>query len=110
MLPTSLRARDGNGATAASGSGIQRAATWSPLRWPQPGIESRLVVRCRRRFRGGLLTDGNRVTWEYPRRSPDGDQLDIVEVMEVRDGLIAAHRVYWGWLGMSMLLRGEHSR
>ena len=64
----------------------------------------------RRRFRGPLLTDGNRVTWEYPRVSPDGDQMDIVEVMEVRDGLIAAHRVYWGWLGVGMLLRDEHGR
>jgi hypothetical protein len=64
----------------------------------------------RRRFRGPALTDGNLVTWEYPRRSPDGDQMDIVEVMEIQDGLIAAHRVYWGWLGVGMLLRGEHGR
>ena len=64
----------------------------------------------RRRFRSALLTDGSRVTWEYPRCSPDGDQMDIVEVMEVRDGLIAAHRVYWGWLGVGMLLRDEHGR
>jgi ketosteroid isomerase-like protein len=64
----------------------------------------------RRRFRSGYLTDGRRVVWEYPRVSPDGDQMDIVEVMEVTDGLIAQHRVYWGWKGVGMLLRGEHSR
>ena len=64
----------------------------------------------RRRFRGPALTDGSLVTWEYPRRSPDGDQMDIVEVMEIQDGLIAAHRVYWGWLAVGMLLRGEHGR
>lgn len=64
--------------------------------------------RQRRRFRTGFLTDGSRVTWEYPRESPDGDQMDIVEVMEIRDGLIAHHRVYWGWLGMNMLTSGEH--
>lgn len=62
----------------------------------------------RRRFRTGFLTDGARVTWEYPRESPDGDQMDIVEVMEIRDGLIAHHRVYWGWLGVNMLKSGEH--
>lgn len=62
----------------------------------------------RRRFRTGFLTDGARLTWEYPRESPDGDQMDIVEVMEIRDGLIAHHRVYWGWLGMNMLKSGEH--
>ena len=64
----------------------------------------------RRRFRSGLFTDGRRVIWEYPRESPDGEQMDIVEVMEVRDGLIAAHRVYWGWSSVAMLVSGEHSR
>jgi len=62
----------------------------------------------RRRFRTGFLTDGARVTWEYSRESPDGDQMDIVEVMEIRDGLIAHHRVYWGWLAVNMLKSGEH--
>jgi ketosteroid isomerase-like protein len=64
----------------------------------------------RRRYRAGFLVDGSRLVWEYPRESPDGDQMDIVEVMEIRDGLIAHHRVYWGWVGMGMLLSGEHSR
>jgi ketosteroid isomerase-like protein len=64
----------------------------------------------RRRFRTGYLTDGTRLTWEYPRESPDGDQMDIVEVMEIEDGLIKRHRVYWGWTSVRMLLSGEHSR
>jgi ketosteroid isomerase-like protein len=64
----------------------------------------------RRRFRTGLLTDDSRVTWEYPRQSPDGEQMDIVEVMEIRDGLIAHHRVYWGWKSVGMLTRDEHGR
>lgn len=64
----------------------------------------------RRRFRSGLLTDGRRVTWEYPRESPDGDQMDIVEVMEIEDGRIKSHRVYWGWKGVGMLIRDEHGR
>jgi ketosteroid isomerase-like protein len=64
----------------------------------------------RRRYRAGFLTDGSRVVWEYPRQSPDGDQMDIVEVMEIRDGLIAHHRVYWGWVSVGMLMGGEHSR
>jgi ketosteroid isomerase-like protein len=64
----------------------------------------------RRRFRTGLLTDGTRLTWEYPRQSPDGDQMDIVEVMEVRDGLIARHRVYWGWYSVGMLLHDQRGR
>ena len=64
----------------------------------------------RRRFRTGFLTDGSRLTWEYPRAAPDGDQMDIVEVMEIQDGLIRHHRVYWGWVGVGMLLSGEHTR
>jgi ketosteroid isomerase-like protein len=64
----------------------------------------------RRRYRAGFLSDGARLTWEYPRESPDGDQMDLVEVMEIRDGLIAHHRVYWGWVGVGMLASGEHSR
>jgi hypothetical protein len=64
----------------------------------------------RRRFRSDLLTDGRRVIWEYPRRSPGGDQMDIVEVMEIERGLIRAHRVYWGWKSVGMLLRDEHGR
>jgi ketosteroid isomerase-like protein len=62
----------------------------------------------RRRFRTGYFTDGTRLTWEYPRESPDGEQMDLVEVMEIRDGLIQHHRVYWGWYGVAMLSDGRH--
>jgi steroid Delta-isomerase len=52
------------------------------------------------------LTDGNRLlVWEYPRDAPDGDQVDLVEVMEVADGLIQHHRIYWGWFGTALLVR-----
>lgn len=62
----------------------------------------------RGRFRTGYLSDGQRLTWEYPRGTPGGEQMDIVEFMEIREGLIAHHRIYWGWFGVGMLLRGEH--
>lgn len=62
----------------------------------------------RRRHRSGFLTDGTRLTWEYPREAPDGDQMDIVEMMEIRDGLIRHHRVYWGWYAVGMLADGAH--
>jgi hypothetical protein len=51
----------------------------------------------RQRFRVGFLSDGSRVTWEYPRQANGDQQMDIVEVMEIRDELIQHHRVYWGW-------------
>lgn len=60
----------------------------------------------RRRHRTGFFTDGRIVTWEYPRQAPDGDQMDLVEVMEVNEnGLIQHHRVYWGWFALSVLPR-----
>jgi ketosteroid isomerase-like protein len=64
----------------------------------------------RQRFRLGFLSDGSRVTWEYPRQSDVGEQMDIVEVMEVRDGLIQHHRVYWGWYSVKLYEGLERGR
>jgi ketosteroid isomerase-like protein len=58
---------------------------------------------ARKRFRTGFFTDGRVVTWEYPRVSPDGDQMDLVEVMQIENGLIAHHKVYWGWYALKVL-------
>jgi steroid delta-isomerase len=59
---------------------------------------------------GTWLTDGRRLMiWEYPRAAPDGDQVDLVEVMEIDGGLIQRHRVYWGWKG-SLLIAPALSR
>ena len=53
---------------------------------------------------GEWLTDGRRLLiWEYPRQAPDGDQVDLVEVMEIAAGLIRHHRIYWGWKGCSLI-------
>lgn len=49
------------------------------------------------------LTDGQMLVWEYPREAPGGDQIDICEVMEVRNGLIQHHRIYWGWKGCTQI-------
>jgi hypothetical protein len=64
----------------------------------------------RKFYRKGYFTDGKRLIWEYPRESPDGDQQDFVESMEIEDGLIKKHCVYWGWFGVRVLERGEHFR
>jgi len=53
---------------------------------------------------GNWLTDGKRVLmWEYPRQAPDGDQIELLEVMEIELGLIRHHRIYWGWFGVNQL-------
>lgn len=53
--------------------------------------------------RRGYFTDGTGLMWEYPRDTPTGEQMDFVEIMEIRDGLIQAHRVYWGWRGVEVI-------
>ena len=62
----------------------------------------------RQRYRRGFFSDGSTLMWEYPRMTPDGEQMDFVEVMELRDGLIARHRVYWGWRGVSIMQNDEY--
>jgi steroid Delta-isomerase len=34
---------------------------------------------------------------------PTGEQVDLVESMDVENGLIVYHRVYWGWKGFKTL-------
>lgn len=53
---------------------------------------------------GTLFSNGRQLTWEYPRDTPQGDQVDLVEVMDITNGLIAHHRVYWGWVGFKALV------
>jgi steroid Delta-isomerase len=53
---------------------------------------------------GLFFSNGRQLTWEYPRETPQGDQVDLVEVMDVVNGLIAHHRVYWGWVGFQTLV------
>jgi predicted SnoaL-like aldol condensation-catalyzing enzyme len=61
----------------------------------------------RKRFKQGFFTDGRMMTWEYPRASPEGEQMDLVEIMEIEDGLIKRHRVYWGWYALNLLRDGH---
>jgi hypothetical protein len=52
---------------------------------------------------GEYLTNGRVLMWEYPRQIPDGEQIDIMEVMEINEGLIQRHRIYWGWKGCAQI-------
>jgi ketosteroid isomerase-like protein len=60
--------------------------------------------------REGFFTDGHRGIWEYPRAAPDGEQMDFVEVMDIEDGLITKHHVYWGWRGVGIILDDAYHR
>ncbi len=52
---------------------------------------------------GRYLFNGATLIWEYPRATPEGDQLDLVEVMELAGPRITHHRIYWGWSGTPLL-------
>jgi hypothetical protein len=60
--------------------------------------------------RGVFFTDGKRAIWEYPRDTGGDEQMDFVEVMEIDDGLIQRHRVYWGWRGVDLMMKDEYYR
>jgi hypothetical protein len=64
----------------------------------------------RKYFRKNYFTDGKTLMWEYPRATPEGEQMDFAEIMELENGLIQHHRVYWGWKGVSVLKKDEYHR
>ena len=65
---------------------------------------------CRQYFKKNFFTNGKTIIWEYPRQSPIGEQMDFVEVMELENGLISKHRVYWGWFGFNILKNDAYYR
>ncbi len=54
---------------------------------------------------GRYFTKGNILIWEYPRKTPEGEQIDILELMEIENKKIIYHRIYWGWFGVQLLLK-----
>ncbi len=62
----------------------------------------------RKYYRNKYFTDGETLIWEYPRLTPQGEQMDFVEVMKLKDGLILHHRVYWGWCGFNVIKNDEY--
>ena len=60
------------------------------------------------RHRANFFTDGKTMIWEYPRLTPTGEQTDMAEVMELKDGLIQSHRIYWGWGGTKLLQKDKY--
>ena len=75
------------------------------------GLSAGIAARqpgARQRYREGFFTDGHKLMWEYPRSTPSGEQMDFVEVMEIEDGLIRRHCVYWGWYGVRLLEEDRH--
>ena len=71
---------------------------------------SALSKEFRELYRSGLfLSTGKLLTWEYPRKTPAGEQVDLFESMDIEDGLIIYQRVYWGWKGFQTLVAARKS-
>jgi len=65
----------------------------------------------RQYVRRGFFTDGKTLIWEYPRATPEGEQMDFVEAMTLNDdGLIQRHCVYWGWRGVSVIQKDQYRK
>ena len=64
----------------------------------------------RKYFKQNFFTDGKTLIFEYPRQSPEGEQMDFVEIMEIENGLIHYHRVYWGWRGVKVIQEDSYYR
>lgn len=72
-------------------------------RFLEAGARSRPIDLVRWYRSDTYFSAGSRLVWEYPRETPDGDQVEIVEVMDIADGLIKHHRIYWGWKGCTLI-------
>src|SRR6202043_1327816 len=72
-------------------------------RFLEAGARSRQLDLVRWFRSDTYFSAGSRLVWGYPRETPDGDQDEIVEVMDIADGLIKHHRIFWGWKGCALL-------
>ena len=72
-------------------------------RFLEAGARSRPIDLIRWYRSDAFFSGGATLIWEYPRVTPDGDQVEIVEVMEIPGGLIQHHRIYWGWKGCTLI-------
>ena len=72
-------------------------------RFLQAGARSRPIDLVRWHRSDTIFSVGETLIWEYPRATPEGDQVEIVEVMAIADRLIRHHRIYWGWKGCLLI-------
>ncbi|MEI8635061.1 nuclear transport factor 2 family protein [Vibrio sp. PP-XX7] len=74
------------------------------VRFLEEGTKRRPNDLVRWHRTGKYFINGDTLIWEYPRETPEGDQIDILEVMQISGYKIMNHRIYWGWFGCSLLI------
>jgi hypothetical protein len=72
-------------------------------RFLEAGARSRPIDLVRWHRSDTYCSVGATLIWEYPRVTPKGDQVEIVEVMEIVNRLIRNHRIYWCWKGCLLI-------
>ena len=72
-------------------------------RFLEAGARKRPIDLLRFHRSDTYFSAGTTLIWEYPRQTPEEDQVEIVEVMEISDRLIHHHRIYWGWKGCLLI-------
>jgi hypothetical protein len=60
----------------------------------EQGARSKPLELVRWYRSGKYFSDGRTLIWEYPRETPQGDQVEILEVMEIENDHIKSHRIY----------------
>jgi len=72
-------------------------------RFLEAGARSRPIDLVRWHRSDTFFSEGDTLIWEYPRATPEGDQVEIVEVMQIAGRSIRYHRIYWGWKGCLLI-------
>jgi steroid delta-isomerase len=72
-------------------------------RFLEAGARSRPIDLVRWHRSDTFFSVGETLIWEYPRATPEGDQVEIVEVVAIANRLIRHHRIYWGWKGCLLI-------
>lgn len=84
-------------------SGVLRGRS-EIVRFLEEGTKRRPNDLVRWHRTGKYFINGDTLIWEYPKETPEGDQIDILEVMQISDYKITNHRIYWGWFGCNQLI------
>lgn len=53
---------------------------------------------------GAFSSSGRLLNREYSRGTPQGNQIDLVEVLDIGNALIVRHGLYWGGVGLKALV------
>lgn len=74
------------------------------VRFLEEGTKRRPNDLVRWHRTGQYFVNGDTLVWKYPRETPSGEQIDILEVMQISGAKIKHHRIYWGWFGCTQLI------